>query len=531
MAQFGGLRWFTLLAALLPAAWYAWTWRSMPHASYFHDDGLYYVSAKSLAESGEYKIDSLPNRPAQTKYPPLFPALLSIAWLLEPHYPDNLPYVMFLCWMWLPLTTLVYRQWLQRAGFSPNDVLLLCVAWTANAYMVLFSTVMLSEMLFTFLLLSALLCLDAGNLDLDHSRWSAAAGILSGLAFLTRTAGIALLPAAIVYFGMRRKWRQLAVYAAGVLPSVIGWAVWSARNRTPRTDDVTLYYTNYFGYFLSSFQWNETHLYLWKNIDGMLHGLGSLLLPFVTDSVLEKILAECLAIAGLIGVFRLVRANLQSIYIPYATFAIIYTLMLAVWNFPANERFMIPVAPLWFAGFLMEMKRVASNIAGVFRKPETSQKIAGGVIVAFFLFAVYLCGLRQWTLLTDGLPRFYEDHADRLRKSEPAMAWIREVLPPDARFVALNDPLLYLRTGRRGAAVFPPTIYWYRADQSARVASYENSPAFAVSQKLQFLLVNEWDWSKEYTEEYHARMLRSLQNDPRLEEIHREGPTTIYRVR
>jgi len=531
MLLISGLRWFTLMVVLLPGAWCAWTWRSMPHASYFHDDGLYYVSAKSLAESGEYTIESLPTQPAQTKYPPLLPAILSIAWHLDPHYPDNLPYAMFLCWMWLPLSMLVYRLWLQRAGFSPDEVLLLCVVWAVNPYIVLFSTIMLSEMPFTFILLSALLCLNAGKPKSGNWHWAAIAGVLSGLAFLTRTAGIALLPAAIAYYGLRGKWRQLGVFAAGMLPSVVGWAMWSARNRTPGTDDVTLYYTNYFGYFLSSFQWKEIHLYVWKNIDGMVHGLGSLLLPFVTDSVLEKVLAECLAIAGIIGVVRLVRANWNSIYIPYATFAVIYILMLAVWNFPANERFMIPVAPLWLAGFLTEMKRVAANIAGVFRKPETSQKVAGGIIVAFFLLAAYICGSRQWTLLTDGLPRFYEDHADRLRRSEPSMAWIRDRLPLDARFVALNDPLLYLRTGRRGAAVFPPTIYWYRGDQAARVASYENSPAFAVSQKLQYVLVSDWDWSKEYTAEYHQKIVRSLQNDPRLEEIHHQGPTTVYRVR
>lgn len=526
-----GLRMFTLLAVILPGAWCAWTWRSMPHASDSHDDGLYYVSAKSMAESGIFAIESLPTLPPQTKYPPLFPAVLAIAWLLEPHYPDNLPYAMFLCWIWLPLTVLAFRQWLYRAGFSDDAVLLLCAMWALNPYVVLFSTTMLSEMQFTFILLTVLLSLNAGAGKGGNWHWAAAAGVLSGLAFLTRTAGVALLPAAIVFYLMRGKWRQLAVFTAGMLPCVIGWTIWSAKNRTPGTDDVTLYYTNYFGYFLASFHWKETHLYLWKNVDGMVHGLGALLLPFITDSVLEKILAECLAIVGIIGVVRLARANWQSIYAPYAAFAVCYMFLLAIWNFPANERFMLPVAPLWLAGFYIELRRVTVNIAGVFRKPEMSQKIAGGVIVVLFLIAAYLCGMRQWTLLTDGLPRFYEDHAERLRKSEPAMDWIRENLPVEARFVAQNDPLLYLRTGRRGAGIFPPTIYWYRGDQAARAAAYEEAPAFARSQNLQYLLLNDWDWSKEASVEDHQKLVRSLRNDPRLQQIYRTGPTTIFRVK
>ena len=120
----------------------------MPHVSEYHDDGVYFVSAKSLAESDAYLIGSLPNRPAQTKYPPLWPAVLSIAWRLEPNYPQNLSIAMLLCWIWLPLTFFAYRRWLQLAESPPGVVLLLAAAWALNPYVVLFSTSMLSEMPF-----------------------------------------------------------------------------------------------------------------------------------------------------------------------------------------------------------------------------------------------------------------------------------------------------------------------------------------------------------------------------------------------
>jgi hypothetical protein len=103
------LRIFTFLAVLLPSAWYAWHWQEMPHASEYHDDGIYFVNAKSLAETGRYLIESLPVPLGQTKYPPLWPMVLSIAWRLDPHYPDNLPVAMLLCWIWLPLVLFSYR--------------------------------------------------------------------------------------------------------------------------------------------------------------------------------------------------------------------------------------------------------------------------------------------------------------------------------------------------------------------------------------------------------------------------------------
>jgi hypothetical protein len=355
--------------------------------------------------------------------------------------------------------------------------------------------------------------------------------LFAGGAFLTRTAGLALLPAAILFYTLRRQWKQSAVFAVGMLPSVVGWAAWSASNRSNGSDEVTLYYTNYLGHFLSSFEWREAHLYVWKNVDGMLHGMGALLLPNTTYSVIDKVLAECLAIAGIAGIVRLVRANRESIYVPYAAFAGCYVFLLALWYYPPNERFMLPIAPLWLTGFYTEMKRVADNIAGVFRKPEMSQKIAGTVIVGLFGILFLLCGARQWTLVTEGLPRFYTEHAERLQQSEPAMIWIRENLPIGALFVAENDPLLYLRTGRRGAGLFPPTIFWYREDQPARTAAYIDAPAFGRTQNLGYLLLNAWDWSGDMPAAEHSRMIDLLKHDSRLERIFISGPTAVYRIR
>lgn len=522
------LRLLGFLAVLLPGTWYAWQWRQMPHASEYHDDGIYFVSAKALAGTGNYTIESLPADPPQTKYPPLWPAVLSIAWRAVPHYPDNLPVAMGLCWLWLPLTLFAYRHWLIAAGVTDDAVLLLGAAWALNPYVVLFSTTMLSEMMFTFLLLAALLCMRPQGL-----RWAAAAGVLAGLAFLTRTAGVALLPAALLYYVTREHWKGLGLFAAGMLPPALGWIGWSMLNRTPGIDPVTLYYTNYLGHYLANFSWGEAPVYLWKNLDGMLHGLGSLLLPNITQSMLDKVLAESLAIAGVIGVVRLCREKGDSPFRPYIIFSGCYALLLLIWHFPPTERFMLPVAPLWLVGLLTEMRQVAGNIAKVFRKPETGQRIAGGLITALAAGAFLYCGVRQWGLLADGLPAFYADHTSRLRRSVPAMTWIKENLPAEARFLSENDPLLYLRTGRKGVGleVILPTIDWYREDHAARTAKFAEAAALAKANRLEYLLLNEWDFARDMPAGEHTRLLQALRTDVRLERIFQSGPTAIYRVR
>src|SRR5260370_1317089 len=74
----GALAILVMAIALIPSARLAWNSRDMPLLSAMSDDGIYLVCAKSLAEGSGYRILSLPGQPNQTKYPPLYPWLLSL---------------------------------------------------------------------------------------------------------------------------------------------------------------------------------------------------------------------------------------------------------------------------------------------------------------------------------------------------------------------------------------------------------------------------------------------------------------------
>src|SRR5215467_2763830 len=90
------------VATLAPSVYLAWSLRAMPHLGFYHDDSIYWVSAKSLADGHGYKIASLPGEPYQTKYPPLYPALLSLIWRIDPNFPSNLPWATLFSWLCLP---------------------------------------------------------------------------------------------------------------------------------------------------------------------------------------------------------------------------------------------------------------------------------------------------------------------------------------------------------------------------------------------------------------------------------------------
>src|SRR5271163_909270 len=87
------------VAALAPSAYLAWTLRSMPHLGFYHDDSIYWVSARSLATGDGYRIQSLPGQPYQTKYPPLYSALLAALGKLEPHGPGDRPLPTLFAWL------------------------------------------------------------------------------------------------------------------------------------------------------------------------------------------------------------------------------------------------------------------------------------------------------------------------------------------------------------------------------------------------------------------------------------------------
>ena len=84
------------LLALFPSGYLALRFSDMPQLGIRHDDGIYWVCARSLALDQGYRIASLPAQPNQTKYPPLYAWLLSWIWRARPSFPANLPWATLL---------------------------------------------------------------------------------------------------------------------------------------------------------------------------------------------------------------------------------------------------------------------------------------------------------------------------------------------------------------------------------------------------------------------------------------------------
>jgi len=187
-----------------------------------HDDGIYAVTAKSLAQSGEYRITSLPDEPAQRKYPVLFPAVLSLVWRLCPEFPENIVWMKAVSLLAGAAFVVLTYGFLRRAGgFSRWGAVAGAAACAFAPATGELADSAMSGLLYAAVSIGALWMLE--RLAKDGGLFSAGvlAGILAGCAYLTRSVGLALVLAMVVSLAWHRRWRLLIASAIGAAAVIV----------------------------------------------------------------------------------------------------------------------------------------------------------------------------------------------------------------------------------------------------------------------------------------------------------------------
>src|SRR5260370_42380772 len=233
-------RWLLFFILLVPSAQYAWRSRDMPKFGLLHDDAILFTSAKSLATGEGYRIPSLPEKPFQTKFPPLYPLYLSAIWKLNPQFPANLPLATLFCSaLLIPYLALAW-MFFRRSGSGRNRAFLLLALLAVNPYLIFFGATTFSDVFFTCWVLLALLASDSKSAGMAF-----VAGLAAACAYLSRTAGIALLVSIPICYFWDRTWLQLVSFLAGALPLGIWWTLWTRSHFLPNNDPALFFYTDY----------------------------------------------------------------------------------------------------------------------------------------------------------------------------------------------------------------------------------------------------------------------------------------------
>lgn len=497
----------------------------MPQLGYYHDDSIYWVTAKSIAQGDGYRIVSLPRQPLQTKYPPLYPAYLALVWLINPSFPDNLPVAALFSWLLFPPFLWLVWRFFHEQRFPQRECILLTALAALNPIAILLSMSLMSELLYSCLFIAALLLAERASREHAPVWLAAVAGCLGGLAYLTRSAAVCLLVAVPLVFLLQRHFRKALAFAGCMLPAAIGWQVWTALHLSSASDSVTLYYTNYFGFQLHYVSLHDLPLVIWHNVESLLGGVTKLLIFDVQFEIVH--IQRLVAVVALAGVVRVAR---QSRRFHYPAAALVYIGIMLIWHYPPDQRFVFPLYPLLLAGLWSELKNVFLVLRQAWQKRLVAERavavLVGAVLAAFVFFAGF--NTIQGDFVT--IPELLADHRADLQSRRPAYAWIAEHTLPNANVFAYDDPILYLYATRKSCNFPVPPLLIYNHDDAGVADLLHTLPEFAHRQQLDYVLATSGDFQRDLHEIGSQNIGDALKHTAAFEQVARFPNAAVYRV-
>lgn len=435
----------------------------------YHDDGIYLVTAKALAENLGYRIISLPGDPPQTKYPVGYPAYLSVLWRLFPSFPDNLTPLCVLQVVLALGAGLAAAAYLFRTRkVTPLLALVITSASLLNTHYVDFAPMLMSDLPYALLSFLALWAIE----KISTGRTAAAAGILIALVCTVRSQGIALLASALIYLSIRRKFRLALTMLAAATLVLAPQFLWQRVAQMPVPGYLT-FYTSYFAHAYQTLpEFSSLWPVIWSNLfwSGVLQintyypllsGVPYQLLSPPEFELIYRIGYPLLGLPLIIGGLREIRrGSLLGLY----CFA--YALLLSFWPVRLEWRHIFPLLPLNYYLLIRGYRVLARWLKPrqvVLRLPYSlvcryaaicfsSFIVAGTAMVALQTGGCY--GVRMAQPVSQAeLAKFKSDY-------EEAYDWIRANTKQTDTFVCNNDPTLYLYTGRK--AVLPSPMEMWR---------------------------------------------------------------------
>jgi 4-amino-4-deoxy-L-arabinose transferase-like glycosyltransferase len=432
------------------------------------DDSIYFSSAKALAQGKGYVLVSFPGAPAATKYPVVYPWILSWVWRVNPSFPANLPDAIGISVAFgLLFLTMVFLFARRLKGISDVEALLITAFCALHPRVIFYGGQLLTEIPFAALVLAGIVLAECAMGRETDSKYTAASGVVTGIAILLRVLGAPIAAGIAVAFALRRSWRQLGIFCASVAPflGVTAWGVLFPRlAESPAS-----------GPAASSLSWIETwayysnYLHVWKDAvpsaSAFMSVLGNSALfllrapaeyfaePFpAARTFIGEAFAILVTIVIVNGVLRLRKGcGVRSAHWALG----LYVLVIFLWVYMDDERFLFPFLPIFAAAVWVEGKRlvglVRTGLKGGRPMADRVLACAFGAAILAMLCAMgfdYAGGVRKE--VTD----LSESRAAILPEKLAAYDWLKRSTGRDARVVAYEDASLFLFTGRQAVRPF-----------------------------------------------------------------------------
>jgi hypothetical protein len=468
------LPWFGLLLVL---AFYAALVWSLTPTNYFgltEDDSLYFSSGKALADGQGYIMPSLPGSPQATKYPILYPGLMSLIWRAYPTFPQNLKIAIgfnVACGFAFLGIAFVFLRTIR--GLTHIEALLITALCAIHPALLFHSVNVLPEVLFAALSLGAILLATRGISGEGHVFESTGAGVLSGLALLTRSLGVPIAAGLFLVALARKGWRKSLYFAAGVFPFA-AFSLWRSAHLAPAaipdgsspcTNVVRmswLYYTSYVGFWKADVLHGSGLLHVLKqNLLLLFLQPGAYLVDPATihPEMFAFAPAVILSVAAICGLARRVGPGEWQ---PIHFTLLLYAVPLVLWNYPVMERFLLPFLPIFFAAIWLEGKRLLRRIATNVMSPRQagpSRETGAAIFLGLVLLALSFSVIRSYWSETVTVLKISAARQKLLSEKREAYAWLTRNTAAETKIVAYEDASLFLYTNRQAIrpVIFSPS--------------------------------------------------------------------------
>jgi len=487
----------------------------MPQFGRSQDDSIYFASAKSIAQGHGYRILSLPGEPFQTKYPPLFPILLTLVWKFKPDFPGNLPLATLVCWLMLPMFLAASWLFYKRLGLPQWQCYFLIGLLGLNYVVVVFSVAVMPELMFSTLLLVSVILADqaTGN----SNSWEAfAAAVLASAAYLTKSAALPLLFSVPLLFVLRQRIRCAAVFFATMSVTVIGWNLWIYRHLLPVSDENELYYVSYWGYRSLTVSSEDLPRMIVQNARTLVLSIAESLDLHGSAGALGDAIHISITLAMIVGLFWTARRFQVS---HYHAFALGYLPVLLLWHYRPNARFLLPLIPLFLGGFFHVLQEATKGVVNLIKR-DTVLSVGLSLIFSAVLslligvlFVSYCSTPRE--ILPD-MARWREQQRLRL----PSYDLISKQIPVSSAFIAYEDSVFYLYTGHHARSL------------QGRPNLWDSLANFGREHKLEYLFLTTDDFDRESGSDHIRSMVdRVMQSGTDFELWSRDGGSSIYKIK
>jgi len=429
-------KWVALCLVLIHLAFAALVFEPQPHNG--GDNAAYLTLAESLLSGQGYRDLYDPAKPLHTQYPPVFPLILAgaLALGLQP-------------WIWFKAIVVMFSAaavglsylWIARRR---EPMLALCVGLllAVSPGVLTLSHWELSDVPFWAFTMGALLAWE--RLGRNDTKRTILAVALTALAYFTRSAGLPLIVAAGAWLILRKRWKQLAIFAAIIGPLAFWWW-WRARTQGGVDYVSQFWFVNPYAPEdgrvgagdLVRRVLNNNEAYFTRHFPMLLVGLTA------APLLLLSISTALLAIYGWARELR--HPRVAEFFLPLYI-GLLYAWP-AVWS---GERFMLPALPviLYYAG--KGLIRLGKRLPVARTVPAAALVTALIVVISLPAMAVNV----RWGMMCMrlyGLGDRYPCHLPQWKDFFAMGEMLPRILPDDAVVLSRKPRLLYGISDKPGA--------------------------------------------------------------------------------